>query len=194
MSKRREPHVKHDLRVTLTKRMLEEGLMRCLENKPLSRITVSELCREAGVNRATFYNHYQSPAMVLRDITRDYAADLQKVYEASMLSCPGDQVKATEACFEFIDQRRADIQVLFSDNAENNVVRFEEELVDEIVSRDVDPLYWKPGQGNDNRLVYAIVTASASYGLVRAWILGKIDKTPAELASMLDSIFGDGSA
>lgn len=50
--------MKDDQRVTLTKRLLQEGLLRLLETKEIDKINVTELCRESGINRATFYRHY----------------------------------------------------------------------------------------------------------------------------------------
>jgi len=50
-------------RVQLTKRLLKEALMKLLEEKPLEQINVSELCRVADINRATFYKHYAIPRM-----------------------------------------------------------------------------------------------------------------------------------
>ena len=48
---------KENQRITLTKKLLQEGLLRLLEVKTLDNISVTELCRESGINRATFYNH-----------------------------------------------------------------------------------------------------------------------------------------
>ena len=40
--------LKNDLRVMLTRRMLKEGLLAVMARKPLSKITVSELCAAVG--------------------------------------------------------------------------------------------------------------------------------------------------
>lgn len=48
---------KNNQRVVLTKRLFKEGLLRLLENKGMDEISVAELCRESGINRATFYRH-----------------------------------------------------------------------------------------------------------------------------------------
>ena len=51
---------KENQRIALTKKLLQEGLLRLLETKTLDKISVTVLCRESGINRATFYNHYNS--------------------------------------------------------------------------------------------------------------------------------------
>ena len=72
--------MKNDLRITMTKQMLREGLLRLMKNKPASKITVSELCRESGINRAAFYNHYHTPALLLKEIVWDYKDQFRSTY------------------------------------------------------------------------------------------------------------------
>ena len=76
--------MKTDMRVILTKRLLREGLLSLLKEKPLSRITVTDLCQASGVNRATFYNHYETVPMILRDILREYAEKIEQTFRSEM--------------------------------------------------------------------------------------------------------------
>ena len=39
---------------------MDEALLALLERKDLEYITVKELCQQAGVNRSTFYLHYET--------------------------------------------------------------------------------------------------------------------------------------
>ena len=43
----------------ITKRALAAALKRMMEKKPLSKITVTDLARECGINRHTFYYHFR---------------------------------------------------------------------------------------------------------------------------------------
>jgi AcrR family transcriptional regulator len=47
-----------DPRTRRTLTALRQALATLLEEKPLSHITVSELCRVAGIHRTTFYKHF----------------------------------------------------------------------------------------------------------------------------------------
>ena len=68
---------KENQRITLTKKLLQEGLLRLLETKPLDKISVTELCKESGINRATFYNHYNSPQELLTDLEKRMTRELK---------------------------------------------------------------------------------------------------------------------
>lgn len=47
-----------DGRVRYTRMMIEQSFLKLLREKPLAKITVTELCEKAQINRATFYKHY----------------------------------------------------------------------------------------------------------------------------------------
>ena len=41
-----------------TKRLLTDSLKRQMEQKPLNKISIREICDGCGVNRQTFYYHF----------------------------------------------------------------------------------------------------------------------------------------
>lgn len=47
-----------DARVRYTRMVIEQCFLELLEEKPVAKITVTELCARAQINRATFYKHY----------------------------------------------------------------------------------------------------------------------------------------
>ena len=71
--------LKENQRIALTKKLLQEGLLRLLDVKTLDSISVTELCRESGINRATFYNHYNSPQELLTDIENRMTTLLKEI-------------------------------------------------------------------------------------------------------------------
>lgn len=62
---KRDVEMKDDQRIALTKRLLREGLLRLLSKTDLNKISVTQLCIESGINRATFYRHYEEPRDIL---------------------------------------------------------------------------------------------------------------------------------
>lgn len=51
---------KNESRYFATAALFDEALIFLLEKKDIEYITVKEICRKAGVNRSTFYLHYES--------------------------------------------------------------------------------------------------------------------------------------
>ncbi len=46
---------------------MDEAFIECLEKKDFEYITVKEICEKAGVNRSTFYLHYETIADLLNE-------------------------------------------------------------------------------------------------------------------------------
>lgn len=49
---------------------MDEALITLLEKKDFEYITVKEICDKAGVNRSTFYLHYENTSDLLKETTR----------------------------------------------------------------------------------------------------------------------------
>lgn len=57
-------------RTRLTRQLLFHALVEMLGETDMEKITVTELCRRAGINRTTFYKYYKIPHDVLDDLER----------------------------------------------------------------------------------------------------------------------------
>lgn len=59
---------KVDIRIIKTKDRLKEALFKLLKSKSIDKISISEICALASVNRNTFYTHYSSLKELLEEI------------------------------------------------------------------------------------------------------------------------------
>ena len=66
---------------TRTEPAIKDALLRLLESKKLADVTVSELSREAGVSRSTFYEHYGNPADVYDALVAEFAEQLSPMVD-----------------------------------------------------------------------------------------------------------------
>ena len=62
---------KEDKRVVKTKAAVKDALLRLLAQKDFKQISITDLAREAGINRATFYMHFNSTYEVVSAIGVD---------------------------------------------------------------------------------------------------------------------------
>lgn len=106
---------KENQRVVLSKRMLKEGLLRCLKRTDIDELTISELCREAGINRATFYRYYQLPKDVLVDIGWEQTREIDKIFKSNPEQPMENRISDV---FRYIYDNRDILKILFSANAD----------------------------------------------------------------------------
>ena len=55
-----------------TKRAIKASFMKLLEERPMNRITVRDIAQDCGINRNTFYYHYQDIPALLIEIIKEY--------------------------------------------------------------------------------------------------------------------------
>ena len=60
-----------DRRITKTRKSIQNAYLNLLRQKGTEKITISDIAREADIDRKTFYLHYDSP----EDIIREYAEE-----------------------------------------------------------------------------------------------------------------------
>lgn len=68
-----------DLRVRYTKMFLKNNLLKLLDKKSITKITVTELCQLSQINRSTFYGHYQDIYDLFEQIETDFLNELYQM-------------------------------------------------------------------------------------------------------------------
>ncbi len=63
-----------------TKTAIKSTFLKLLEEKPLNQITVKMIVEECGINRNSFYYHYQDLPALIEEIVREEAASLKEAY------------------------------------------------------------------------------------------------------------------
>lgn len=70
---------KSDRRTRYTKQIIKESLLEMLRTMPIEQITVKGLCEKAEINRATFYNHYETLTVLLEEIEYESYKDFAEI-------------------------------------------------------------------------------------------------------------------
>jgi probable dihydroxyacetone kinase regulator len=73
--------MKHEATTLNTKRLLAASLKKFMEKKPLSKITVSEIIADCGVNRKTFYYHFADIYALLKWMLEEEAIEVVKQFD-----------------------------------------------------------------------------------------------------------------
>lgn len=84
-----------------TKKAISEAFLKLLNEQPLNQITVKAIVDECGVNRNTFYYHFEDIPHLMESIVREEAESIIRAHS---------QIESLEDCFdvtmEFVQKHR----------------------------------------------------------------------------------------
>ena len=97
---------------SLTRKVIMESLMKLLDERPLNRISVKDIVEDCGINRNTFYYHFQGLPELVEAIVQDEAERVMRTYHG---------VSSLEECIDAVmklcvEHRRAILHIYNSDN------------------------------------------------------------------------------
>ena len=83
----------------------DKALLSLLEKKPFEYVTISELCEEAGVNRSTFYLHYENTADLLKEATAYVLDNFTSYFSVDMESITSKYANCDLQELNFINEK-----------------------------------------------------------------------------------------
>ena len=94
--------VQEDKRIRRTKKLLRQALTRLMQQKDFQSITVTDVVREADINRGTFYAHYRDVYDLREKIEAEMIEDFRELIgrrtaRSSARSCAARAWKASDA-------------------------------------------------------------------------------------------------
>lgn len=174
-------------RTQYTQRALQDALIELLTDKPLSRITVRELCEKADVNRSTFYAHYRDTASLLHDIEEDaidwVRGTLQQLLEQPDVESVG---RVIEHICQYIADNRSHLRVLMSTKAD---LGFQQRLLGLIYGRsDVVAQLQPQGVSPEEAEMRVRFAVSGSVGLLQYWLSTDLEASPEAVARTITTM------
>lgn len=169
---------KENQRVTITKRILLEALLELLEKKHINEISVTELCRAAGINRATFYKHYSTPNDILLGVNRTLMQQLHAIQQGD-----SDVRGIIERSCLFIHENADMVRILIKSNLDETFARSSFQTLGNLM---YTSKFWQREDCDEtDRKLWVTFIVSGCYSLMRAWLTEDIDKTPQEIAGLI---------
>lgn len=173
---------KVDRRVLYTKMFLKESLLSLMKEKPIAKITPSELCRHAGINRNTFYAHYDSPEALLESIEKELYDELKQFIEVSLKN--GTISTLLTEIFQVIHENRELCSIIFSKHGNKDSLR---RIIDFAYDKTVAE--WRAaGMRKDEvqtEMLYQFVV-NGSVATIQRWIQEGMIKSPQEVALFIE--------
>ena len=183
------PGKKQDARVRYTKMVIKSSLMELMQLKPVAKITVTEICERAGINRATFYAHYNDPTDLLQSIERELIEDISAKTRPAIAALGGDLAESITGLVEYIRENADVCRVLLSGSGDAS---FQNNVVDMVEKQFID--HWRAFSSTsveDAQYIYTFI-AIGSVGVIRKWLDEGVTKPSSEIASLIIKLSSAG--
>jgi len=179
---------KKDRRVLYTKMFLRESLLTLMKEKSIAKITPTELCRHAGLNRNTFYTHYNSPEALLENIENEFYEQVRQSIEKS--PDDGDITSSLAGICRIIFDNRDLCSVLFTEYGNKHFLRRIIDLAHDRTMAEWDALGVKK-ERDQMELLYCF-SVNGSISVIQKWIQDGMRCTPQEISHFIEKASAHG--
>ncbi len=172
----RHERLQNDLRVQRTHKLILDALIELTIEKGFAAVTVRDITRQAGINRATFYRHYQDKF----DLLDQYS---QAVYDLLDVAEPdGHAPQATSGLVRMLEHLRANARfyrVMLGKNGDPGFAERIRKYVEKRLRRSLPDALLDKTPLADFCLSYL---SSAAVGSVLWWLEHDMPYSPEEMA------------
>lgn len=173
-------------KIRYTRMVLKDSLLELMKEKPVSKITVKEICEKADINRATFYSHYSDPYDLLHKIESETLEWAEKMVTTILAQTDEkEMIKIIENILEYIVDNKKHIQVLMSEQGDIN---FQKQLLSMIYNRcGISPTNEKNADSLADEY-YFVFVVNGSVGLIQYWLKSSLNRSAREMAEIIHNM------
>ena len=174
-----------DRRVKRTKRAIKKVFMELLKEKPLNKISVAEISREADLGRGTFYLHYTDVYGLYNKIEDEVYSELIEIFDETYPddSTP-DLAKLIETITKYIADNKDVFLLLTGSDVDGKPMRKMKEIFHKkLLQKEHSLNITKYGE------IESLFVVSGVIGVLEDWIIAGLPIPHKEIADMLHEIF-----
>lgn len=177
---------KENRRVKMTKALLNESFLKFLEERPISRITVKEICEDADVNRSTYYVYYSDPYDQLHKIEDTFIREQAVYIDAILQNGEQDDPSFTNVInklLHYYQERKHMLRVLLGKHGD---IHLEYDILAFFAERILS--YGSSRKLPQEQLQDYTYAASGCFGLIIYWIMTDCKEEPGQLARRISDL------
>ena len=172
---------KTDRRIQYTRKILGQTLVELLHTRPIEKISITELCKLADINRATFYQHYRSPYELLFEIQdtfyQSFKADMERLVQSE------NNNSVLLVLVTKIRDNKELCKVLFSELGERSFQNKVLSIVREDLIKKWEKKHHRATKAH-TPLAFKFVT-TGSIGIIQEWLGQDCIESPLEITQLL---------
>ncbi len=182
---------KLDARVKYTKLMIRNSFISLLKEKALAKVTVTDICNLAEINRATFYAHYKDPFDLMESLENELMENIVDILSSSICSGNTELDKILPNILTFMQSQSDICLVLMSDLSSTSFVKRCMELIEDGFVSTWTSRYDVSEDLADQLFLYG---AMGSVGLLHRWLNSDKPETPEYMAELIIKLFNQGAS
>ena len=176
-----------DRRIKYTKKIIKETLVELLNEKEINKITVSEICKQADINRATFYRYYLDAYDLLDKIKEEFVNELIAI--SNKLDDDYTVASFSKILLTvFLDNKKL-VKVLFNKRSDLY-------FLSEILELAYDKCYYRWNKNcniDEEEIEYAaIFIFNGALGIINFWIQNNFDKNIDDICNIIENLSYNG--
>lgn len=182
-------NTKIDRRVKYTKMVLKQSLLDLLAEKPIAKITVTDICTKADINRNTFYKHYANPEDLFEKIQIEYFETRREYLEQLGHSELALEEVLIGVCRKALEDPKL-TQVILSSGYDNACLNHLLEI-----SYEKTLVTWRRLGLNASDKEFVRIfefMARGSLGIIETWLREDMKETPEQIAHILYRLICNG--
>lgn len=173
--------MKTDARVRYTKKIIRETFLDILKEKPVSKITVKEICDKAEINRGTFYKHYRDCYDLMEKIEEDALRQFVENIETT------DIHTLLLSILEAVQSHAQLIRTMSDTAGSQGFIRRLKEYCFHHMDEWLE--YSSDGSLSETaRIAGSVFLAGGCSGVIEYWLLSGMNTPPEEIASLIDTL------
>lgn len=168
-----------DVRIGKTFKKLEKAMCTLLKENELGEVSISMLCKEAGINRSTFYSYFKSVPELLHYLQKKYIEEL--THQMSRYwGYRHDILLFYQDILTYIEKNKEIFYCLYSSDTNG----FIDQTIASAVTQKKLPNFNYPKISQEDLNYVRIFTSYGINGIIKHWLMGNC-KEPSEYIANL---------
>ena len=172
---------------------MDHALISLMKKKPFEYITVSEICKTAGVNRSTFYLHYETIGDLLNETTRYLLNDFLSYFSTEPRSILPDLMNCELDELVFIGEKHLtpyltyikDHKEVFATALLHNKILGFEDIYQRMFKNIFDPILDRFHYPPNDRQYVMMYYLNGINAIVSEWLKNDCNKSMKEISQII---------
>jgi AcrR family transcriptional regulator len=181
--------IKESRKTRYTRQVIRDSLIKLMGTRPITNITIKEICVLADISRPTFYAHYRDQYDLLRSIEEEISVYFEETVFADKTKrfTKGEIRLKIEEVLWYIESNSNSVQVLLSENGDAGFQRrFFRRYTEYLQSAAKNYLIKEAAPGISE--LYSVFAVQGLMAMVQYWLKNNMTPSKKELAIMITEL------